>query len=292
MFAMAWEWDSVNWYQENYQHIHILCFFPDLYSGQVEILLIHSTLIGNVVQLSLMTMLVSLNSRVFGGILLSGFISSFCEFSMVSRERGRNRNTKLGKRLLDYEINLLQHYAIQLFKKCTHFSYKYWSSFCLHYFQWKTFSKSDRQEGSEPICKLNLNLFMFSLCIFVLVPKCSFSSNGCFLSLEFIFLLCLKTAILFLLILHFSNLMKQVFLFIFHEEKKMLSASPFSVPFHLQIHWPIYMLTLLVTEHFLWLFSRKRRKFLYALPYFQTLLSSGASLSLLCLQKQVTTVEI
>lgn len=60
---------------------------------------------------------------------------------------------------------------------------------------------------------------MFSLCIFVLVPKCCFSSNGCFLSLEFIFLLCLKTAILFLLILHFSNLMKQVLLFIFHEEK-------------------------------------------------------------------------
>lgn len=245
MFAMAWEWDSVNWYQENYQHIHILCFFPDLYSGQVEMLLIRSTFIGNVVQLSLITMFVSLNSRGFGGILLSGFISSFCEFSMVSREKGRNRNTKLGKRLLDYEINLLQHYAIQLFKKCTHFSYKYWSSFCLHYFQWKTFSKSDRQEGSEPICKLNLNLFMFSLCIFVLVPKCPFSSNGCFLSLEFIFLLCLKTAILFLLILHFSNLMKQVLLFIFHEEKKYFLDHPFlylfifkfTDPFICSLYW-------------------------------------------------------
>lgn len=49
-------------------------------------LLIRSTFIGNVVQLSLITMFVSLNSRVFGGILLSGFISSFCEFSMVSKE--------------------------------------------------------------------------------------------------------------------------------------------------------------------------------------------------------------
>lgn len=120
----------------------------------------------------------------------------------------------------------------------------------MHYFQWKTFSKSDRQEGSEPISKLNLNLFMFSLCIFVLVPKYSFSSNGYFLSLVFISLLCLKTAILFLLIFHLSNLMKQVLLSIFHEEKKILSGSSFSVPFHLQIHWSIYLLTLLVTEHF------------------------------------------
>lgn len=62
---------------------------------------------------------------------------------------------------------------------------------------------------------------MFSLCIFVLVPKYSFSSNGFFLSLVFISLLCLKTAILFLLILHFSNLMKQVLLFIFHGEKNL-----------------------------------------------------------------------
>lgn len=103
--------------------------------------------------------------------------------------------------------------------KLTHFSCKYSSSVCLHYFQWKTSSKSDRQEGSEPISKLNLNLFMFSLCLFVLVPMYSFSWNGYFLSLVFIFL-CLKRAILFLLILHFYNLMKQVVLFIFHEERK------------------------------------------------------------------------
>lgn len=175
------------------------------------------------------------------------------------------------------------------FKKLIHFSYKHWSSFFLHYFQWKTFSKSDRQEGSEPISKLNLNLFMFSLCIFVLVPKYSFSSNGYFLSLVFISLLCLKTAILFLLILHFSNLMKQVLLFIFHEEKKTF--------------WIILFCTFLSSNSLIHLYAHfigDREIFFVVLqkngekvlPYFQPLLSSGASLPFLCLQKLVTTVEI
>lgn len=116
MFVMAWEWDSASWYQENYQDLHILWVFSDLYSGQVEILLIQSTVIENVVPLSLITMCVSLSSSCLGGILLFGFISSFCELSTVSREKESNRNTKkLGKKLLGYEINLLQHHAIQPF---------------------------------------------------------------------------------------------------------------------------------------------------------------------------------
>lgn len=68
---------------------------------------------------------------------------------------------------------------------------------------------------------------MFSLCIFVPLPKYSFSSNCYFLSLVFISLLCLKRAILFHLILHFSNLMKQALLFIFHEEKNLFWISLF-----------------------------------------------------------------
>lgn len=84
---------------------------------------------------------------------------------------------------------------------------------------------------------------MFSLCPFVLVPTFSFSSSGYFLSLVFIFL-CLKTAILFLLILCFSHLTKQALLFIFHEEK-VFRGSSFAVPFPFQIHWSIMMI-----EHF------------------------------------------
>lgn len=79
-------------------------------------LLIRSIFIAKVVPLSLVTVCVLQSSSCLGGMLLSGLIASFCDLSMVSRERGRSSNTKkLGKKLLDYEINLLQHYAIQLF---------------------------------------------------------------------------------------------------------------------------------------------------------------------------------
>lgn len=134
---------------------------------------------------------------------------------------------------------------------------------------------------------------MFSLCLFVLVPMYSFSSNGYFLSLMFISLLCLKTAILILFILPFSNLMKQVLLFIFHEEKKSFLDHPFLYLFLFKFTDQfIHSIYWWQSIFFLCFFSRMGRKFLCALPYFLPLLSSGASLPLLCLQKLVTTVEI